>query len=111
MRIAVTLAVFSLFATAAFAADPQQTGAVRKDTEVSGVTVTGAPPAPKAEDPLVCRSSNTSGSRVRATKVCKKRSEWATAAKARGRGNQDIRMDGCDAGGSNCGLSDRPPGN
>ena len=110
MRIAVVLAVVSLFATAALAADPQQTGEASKATEVSGVTVTGAPPEPKVEDPLVCRSSPTSGSRVRTTKVCKKRSEWAAAAKARGRGNQDIRIEGCDSGGSNCGVSDRPPG-
>lgn len=110
MRLAVTLAIVSLFATTALAADPQQNGDAQKATEVSGVTVTGAPPAPKAEDPLVCRSSPTSGSRVRATKICKKRSEWIADAKARGRGNQDIRIEGCDSGGSNCGISDRPPG-
>jgi hypothetical protein len=110
MRFAVLLTASILFATSALAADPPAANPPEKATEVSGVTVTGAAPPPAA-DPLVCRSSPTSGSRVRATKVCKKRSEWAASAKARGRGNQDVRMEGCDSGGSNCGLSDRPPGN
>lgn len=107
MRIALALMVSALMATTAIAAAPANTGPSQK---AATPPAAGAAPAPQADDPLVCRSSPTSGSRVRATKVCKKRSEWAAAAKARGRGNQDIKMDGCDSGGSNCGLNDRPPG-
>lgn len=94
------------------AADPPAPPApAGKPGDLAGVTVTSATAPVATDDPVVCRSSPNTGSRLRPAKVCRKRSEWAANAKARGRAGEDIKMTGCDAGGSNCGVSDRPPGN
>lgn len=93
------------------AADPPSApAAAAKPADLAGVTVTSGAAPPSAEDPLICRSTANTGSRLRPAKVCKKRSEWSANAKSRGRAGDEFKMIGCDSGGTNCGASDRPPG-
>lgn len=110
MRLAIALTL-CLIAGSALAADPPSAPAVvAKPADLAGVTVTSGAAAPIAEDPVICRSTASTGSRLRPAKVCKKRSDWAADAKSRGRAGDEIKMLGCDSGGTNCGVSDRPPG-
>ena len=100
MRRTLILTLMAFLASSAMAADPPT------------VPATASKPADLAiDDPVVCRSSPNTGSRLRPAKVCRKRSEWAANSKSRGRAGDDFKMIGCDSGGTNCGASDRPPGN
>lgn len=64
-----------------------------------------ADPKPADPDKLVCHRSADTGSRLRGTRQCLKRSEWARLAKAQesDRGSQGQSLDarpGCSLGGS-----------
>ncbi|MDP3855927.1 hypothetical protein [Phenylobacterium sp.] len=65
---------------------------------VSGVTVTA--PKVEREDPVICRKSNETGSRVRITKDCRKLSEWTAKAKARNIGVVEVKLGECSGSGS-----------
>ncbi len=71
--------VLSLFAVVLFAsgsafAQPEPIQNVAQATDMSG-------PAPKAEDPKICRRIATTGSRVGGERVCKTAAEWQQEAK------------------------------
>ncbi|MDP3855925.1 hypothetical protein [Phenylobacterium sp.] len=111
MRFVLPLTFAVLMAGAAFAAAPTP----EAPNTVSGVTVTGgtaSDAAPAAiDDPVICRKAPETGSRVRALKECRKKSEWVAKAKSRGRGVESVRMGDCGGGGAACDLTPRPPGN
>lgn len=112
MRRTLILTLMAFLASSAMAADPPTVPATAsKPADLAVVTVTGPVPPDAIDDPVVCRSSPNTGSRLRPAKVCRKRSEWAANSNSRGRAGDDFKMIGCDSGGTNCGASDRPPGN
>ncbi|MDP3855926.1 hypothetical protein [Phenylobacterium sp.] len=79
---------------------------------VSGVTVT-SPAKPESEDPVICRKSPETGSRVRVIKQCRKLSEWAAKAKSRKMGVDEVKWMECSGSGSGskgCELYPRPGG-
>ncbi len=111
MRLTLVLTLTVVMASSAMAADPPATPATAGNAvDLAGVSVTSPAPPAAADDPVVCRSSPNTGSRLRPAKVCLKRSEWSANAKARGRAGEDIKFQGCDSGGTNCGVNERPPG-
>ena len=112
MRLFLSLAFAALMAGAAVAAEPAPpaTPTSSDDGTISGVTVTGATPTEAADDPVVCRRAPETGSRVRARKECRKKSEWAAKSRARSRNSgQEIKMGDCGGGGAACELTPLPP--
>jgi len=106
------VALAALMAGAAVASEqtPSAAPAATDPTTVSGVTVTGATPVVAPEDPIVCRKAPETGSRVRAMKECRKKSEWAAKSKSRGHRVDGVRFQDCGGGGAACDPTPRPPG-
>jgi hypothetical protein len=51
------------------------------------------------DDPVICKTSKQTGTRLRAQKVCLKRSEWVAKSKSRTKRNELDYGDGCGGAG------------
>lgn len=75
-----------------------------------------APAAAKVEvnaatdDPVICKASEQTGTRMRAPKVCLKRSEWVAKSKSRMKRNDLDYGDGCGGAGGCIQKNPQPSG-
>ena len=85
-QLAPILLLFMIGTTAAAAEPPPP-------TTVEAVTVIGTPPPP--EDPVICRQTAETGSRIPGRKICHKKSEWAAMSKPQNRAVNEVKVEGC----------------
>jgi hypothetical protein len=62
------------------------------------------------DDPVICKASKQTGTRLRTHKVCLKRSEWVAKSKSRTNRNELEYGDGCGGAGGCIEQNPRPSG-
>jgi hypothetical protein len=88
MKIAISMLAVGLILSSGSAALGQPAPAAAPAAATTEVTAA-------TDDPVVCKASMQTGTRLKAPKVCLKRSEWVAKSKSRTKRNELNYGDGC----------------